>query len=434
MIETPEVSGIGDNFRFVWASLAIEAELRRFYQRGDALMADLLIAAISERDGKSVRKLIHRTTINLKAGETRTRLAKYLGERRGDVPWIDVMEQLCFLGADRYEEGEPTIDLRDVDPRERPRWFLYPYLEHGGPTILFGPGGTGKSYLSLAMALTMATGHPVFGRLVGPPVPVLYLDWETDQFTHAERLQALCKGMGGISLTRPIYYRRMVGSLGDQLGAVQREIERLGVGGGVVDSLAAARGGEPESADVTNRTMTAVRSLLIPMLIVDHVSKAVMNTQRGEGRLSPFGSIYTENRARNTWSVRRAGEEGGDEFDIGLVHEKTNNGRYQKRHAFHLSFVNVMDGQGEERPDSASIQAIDIGDVAGFEAELTLAERILRFLREQPDGTGTPEDVAEALGLEKKAVAPRFSELKKRGQLVYLADRKRYGLAAKGAA
>jgi hypothetical protein len=424
------ISVIGDNFKFTWASLALEAELRRFVQRSDALMADLLIAAIGEQDGRAVRKLIHRTTLNLKAGETRTRLAKYLNERRSDVPWIDVLEQLCFLGADRYEEGDPTIDLRDVDPRERPRWFLYPYLEHGGPTILFGPGGTGKSYLSLAAALTIATGSPFFGQLVGQSVPVLYLDWETDQYTHAERLQALCKGLGGVRLPNAIYYRRMVGSLGDQLGAVQREIERLGIGGGVVDSLAAARGGEPESADVTNRTMTAIRALAIPTLVVDHVSKAVMNSTRGEGRLSPFGSIYTENRARNTWSVRRAGEEGGDTFAVGLVHEKTNNGRYQKRHGFELSFVNAMDGQGEERPDSASIRSINLADNPDFEADLTLSERVLRFLRDQPAGTATPEETAAALGVDKKAVAPRFSELKRKGALIYLNERRRYGIAS----
>jgi hypothetical protein len=294
--------------------------------------------------------------------------------------------------------------------------------------VLFAPGGSGKSYLSLAAAVTIASGVPVFGTPVAAPGAVLYLDWETDSWTFAARLRALCKG-AGVAPVPPIYYRHMVGSLAEGLHAVHREVARLGVIAAFVDSLATARGGEPESAEVTNRLFTAMRSIDRPVFGVDHVSKAAMKDDPGSGgRLSPFGSVFTENRARNTWSVRRAGEEDGDEFDVALVHEKTNNGRYQKRHAYHLVFVNTSDAQGEERLDSVTIRPAELGRIAAFEATQTLPERILRYMRDSRDGTATPDEVAGALGIDRSKIAPRLSELRSTGKVVYLAGRQRYGL------
>lgn len=425
-VERPEVKVLGDVYRFRWLSFCLEAEVSRFVEHRESLVADVLIAVIA--DG-GVRKLIHRSTLNLKAGETRGRLAKQLTERRQDVPWATVLEQLCFLAIDTWQEGKPSIDLRTVDPLARPRWFLRPYLEHGGPTVLFAPGGSGKSYLAMAAAITIASGRSLFGALVGAPGPVLYLDWETDQFTHAERLRAICRG-AGIHELPPIYYRHMVGALLEALPAVQRECAELGIVAAIVDSLATARGGEPESAEQTNKAMTGVRGLGLPTLIVDHVSKAVMQAHERSGRLSPFGSIYTENRARNTWSVRRAGEEASDDFVVALIHEKTNNGRYQPRHAYKLAFTNVLDQTGEEHLEAMRLQTWNIADVVEFETELALPQRILNYLRRQEDGTATPEEFAEASGKPLGQIRPRFSELAGKGKIVRLPDRRRYGLMA----
>jgi RecA-family ATPase len=73
-------------------------------------------------------------------------------------------------------------------------------------------GGTGKSFFGLALGVTQATGWPVLGELDGEPGPVLYLDWEADEGTHAERLAAITLG-ADVPEAPAIYYRRMVASL-----------------------------------------------------------------------------------------------------------------------------------------------------------------------------------------------------------------------------
>ena len=421
---------LGELFRFSWPTLGLEAELSRFVERRDALVAELLIASVGLANGHATRRLLHRSNLNLLAAETRGRLAKDLTERVDSVPWRDVLEQLVFLSIERWREGEPTIDLRAVDPDARSRWFVRPYLEYGGPTVLFAPGGSGKSYLASALAITIASGEPLFGQLCARPGPVLYLDWETDEYTHAERLRALCRG-ADLPALPPVFYRRMSASLAESLPIVQRELGRLGAVAAIVDSLAAARGGEPESAEVTNQSFSAVRAIRVPTVLVDHVSKASMVTPAmGSAHLTPFGSVFTENRARNTWSVHRSGEEDAQEFAVALVHEKTNNGRRERRHAYTLSFTSALDRQGEERLLAARLRPCDLAGVADFEVRLSLAERIMRHLAAQPDGTTDPSEAATVLGVDRQAVAVRLSDLKRRGRVVYLADRRRYALAA----
>lgn len=431
VIETPKVNTIGDAYRFLWPTLGLEAELSRFHERSDALVSEVLIAAAVFEDGKSSRKLLHRSNLNLMAARSRTELANNLLRRREDVDWNALIEQFCFLAIERWRDGDPTIDLRDVDFTQRPRWFIKPYLEYGGPTVLFGPGGTSKSFFALAMAVTVASGRPVVGRLQGPPGPVLYLDWETDEYTHAERLRGICSGVGTAGVP-PIFYRHMLGSLSESLPIVQREIARLGVIMTVVDSLAAARGAEPESAEVTNKLFTGIRALCVPALCIDHVSKAAMR-EAGDGRLSPFGSIFCENRARNTWSLRRAGDENSDEFAVAFVHQKTNNGRYQKGHAFHLRFSNVTTDREEERLQSLTIRSCDLADVPELESSQPLHERITSYLARQSEAAATAEAVADALLVDLKTVRARMSQLKSKGTLISLADH-RYGLGAAGRA
>lgn len=428
----PEVIPVGDAFRFRWPDLLLEADLGRFAEHRDSLTAELVIATVGlDAGGAAVRKLFFRTSLNLLAGETRSRLAKNLAERRPDIPWQKVLEWVCFVGVEKVREGEPTVDLRTVDPDTRPRWFLKPYVEYGGPTVLFAPGGSGKSYLAEAAAVTAASGRNVFGFAPATPGPVLYLDWETDKYTHAARRLAVCRGAGIDPDGVEIHYRRMVTSLMEGLGAVLREVARLGVVFVVLDSLAAARGGEPESADVTTRLFGAVRALTVPALCIDHVTKTqVRGDDTGEGRLSPFGSVMTENRARNTWSVHAAKEEGGTHLDVVLKHQKTNDGAYQKPHGYRLVFESRTDAVGEERIHAVSVTPTDPARMPNFRATLSLPQQILAHLSDTSDGTASVDELAEALGKDRKEIAPRASELKRRGQLVYLNDRQRYGLAS----
>ena len=74
-------------------------------------------------------------------------------------------------------------------------WDITEVLSRGDRMVLYGEFGSGKSWIALHMALTLAAGRPWFGY---PTVPrrVLYIDEEMNPRTTWRRLKRLTMGMG----------------------------------------------------------------------------------------------------------------------------------------------------------------------------------------------------------------------------------------------
>lgn len=408
----PELEVVDDRYRFTWPS-GIVAELERFSEHRDELSAELTIYSGRQPNAG----LVHSARLNLMSTQTRDRVAAACAKREPELAWDSMLEQLCFLARDRYRAGEPSVDLRELEPAIGTRWRLEPFIEQAGPTVLFADGGSGKSILGLAMAMTVASGHPILGCLHGPAAPVLYLDWETDSATAYERMTAIAAGANLAELP-PVFYRRQVASLIESAGEIRREITRLGAGLVVVDSLGAARGGEPESADITIRTFVAARSLGVPWLGIDHVTKA-----NGNNGTRPFGSTYTHNLARLTWGADKAQEEGEDHIVVSLANFKRNNGRRLARLGYRIAF----DNDGADALRAVRFTKTDLAGVPGLAEKLPLRQRILAELRQGPM---TLSVLAEELGQDIRAVSARAGEMVKGGELVRLEDR-RVALAAR---
>lgn len=68
----------------------------------------------------------------------------------------------------------------DVMPREM-RWLWYPYIPSSAASLFFGPGGGGKSHITVAIASALSNGKPLPGQEVGgKPQKVLMLSAEDD--------------------------------------------------------------------------------------------------------------------------------------------------------------------------------------------------------------------------------------------------------------
>jgi hypothetical protein len=408
----PELSVKGDIYRFLWPC-GIEAELDRFSEHRDELTVELTI-----RSSRPPRPgLLYSARFNLMSIQARTSLVRALAAREPDLDWGGLVEGLCFLARERYRTGDPSIDMRFYERTQVGRWLVEPFVERAGPTILFADGGTGKSLTALAIAVTAATGTSVIGQLHGDPVPVMYIDYETDADTFEERLDAVLVG-AGIRDRPPIFYRRMSASLTESAANLRREITESSIGLVFIDSLGAARAGEPESADVTIRLFNAARSLGVPWLGVDHVTKAI-----GNDSTRPFGSTYTHNLARLTWAADKAQEEGENLLVVSLTNRKRNNGRLLPRQGHRLEFEMA----DHDRLRAVRFRAADLTQVAGLAEKLPLRQRILAELRPGPQHLA---DVAEHLGADVKAVSARAVELARKGVLVKLEDH-RYALAAR---
>ena len=93
----------------------------------------------------------------------------------------------------------------------------------------------------------------------------------------------------------------------------------------IVDSIAVACGGAPESAELANRFMLALRRLRVGSLLIAHVNRSETGDQK------PFGSAFWANNARSTWFIQRS-DEASDERRVTatMFHRKVNIGG--KRH------------------------------------------------------------------------------------------------------
>lgn len=366
---------IGDTYLFNWPEEGVEITLDRIHESKVGIGGRISVRSAI------FGKLHSPSNFNCTSQAPRQALARALSERDAGIDWGAAIEQVCELTQQRWEEGEPLIDLSEAEPSTTSRWAYEPWIETGGPTILFADGGVGKSVFALAIATALTTGTPILGGTVlGEPGPVLYLDWETSWQVHSERLRALCLAE---DLQLPhIYYQSMTASFAESASAIRKKIAQHGIRYVVVDSLGAARGGEPESAETTIRLFNAGRTLGVPWLGIDHVTK------NGGDKTRPFGSTYTHNLARLTWSMERAQEEGEDATSIVLTNHKSNNGRLSYRRGYKVDF---MLGDTDELVEIV-IQPQDIRDMPAMRKKLRRQDQIFAAMREM-NRAATAEDI-----------------------------------------
>lgn len=75
----------------------------------------------------------------------------------------------------------PKLLRADTIEPQQAHWLWYPYIPAKSSSMLFGPGGVGKSYLTCAIAAAVTTGTPLPGQSRGVrPQKVLMLSAEDD--------------------------------------------------------------------------------------------------------------------------------------------------------------------------------------------------------------------------------------------------------------
>jgi len=256
------------------------------------------------------------------------------------------------------------------------------------------------------------------------PCPVLYLDWETDAATHAERLSAIQRGDGAPNTAPVIRYKRMAGSLVENVEAVKAEVDTHNIGLVIVDSLLAAAVGPLEESNTVRGFVQSLRYLNTGILIITHTTKSDTSSD------SPFGSIYWRNMARNTWLVEAARIEGDPVTRIRMQHTKSNNGTLREQHGYEIHFQNERDGDTEALK-AICIRTCDLSAVPEFTERLSLWTRVSAALA---GGALTRQEIIDELLLdesEAKQLAVRLSEWQKLRRVINLPGHK-WGLLSRG--
>lgn len=355
------------------------------------LTVSCALPAIASRSGH-----IFRGRFNFSSPTTRTSMAKHLATRTNGagIDWPELLEQFCVAVLDAESEGQPFARIGRLPQRMAERFAVDPLLPLGKTTILFGDGGVGKSYLAVGLAVSLETGCEVVPGFSAVRMPVLYLDWESDQADLDERVKAVS---AGAEIEPPeILYRRCIGPLRAQLEAVARQITAERIGFVVVDSVGMAMGTSSETGGDSNQgaielfealgELGAGRQIGVTVLAIDHVSKEASRNEGGAGK--PYGSGYKAFLARATWELRQGKDADADgTMHLGLYQQKANNSR---RHPpIGLRYVNE-----EGRLVYWAREAIT---EPTLEKGLSQSERIYAALRTEPM---TDAALAERTGID----------------------------------
>ena len=314
----PEVTANAGIYHYLWPDYKVEMTLDRLREHGDNLSAEIVVR--SSQPGISPH--LHHARQNLTSTAAKRTLIKVLNEQASGLPWVQLVEQACVLTLRKHREGEPIELIGSLKRRGPAPWLLSPLLVEGEVNLIYGPGGSSKSYLAVLAALLVSAGHKHSG-LDARQGDVLYLDYETSQDEINDRASLLQAGIGIQDVS--FFYRRCAQSVADDIEWIQRKVVDGHIALVIVDSVRAAlgAGGIGDASDSAIRYLTALRSLRVTSLSIDHVAK-------GDLAEGPYGSIYKFNYARNVWELKKQTTPGSNEMVVGLYHRKMNNGQLLK--------------------------------------------------------------------------------------------------------
>ncbi len=277
-------------------------------------------------------KLAGPERLNLLSGRSIKMLANTLASRDDRIDWYAVLSLACSQSVERHRDGNP-LEPHTYQADTARRWLLEPFLEADGWTVLYAQKGTAKSYLAMAISLSVATGLPIFGHTPAITGPVAYLDWEASRHEFDIRLTKLRKPLE-IEDDPPIFYRFGESSLYSSVPGLIRRFSELGVVMAVIDSKSVAMSGAP-AGEAVLEINRGIRRLGVPVLLIDHKSKAAIG---GKDPDMAIGSVHTGNAARMVWSASRGETDGPGEISQYLKNTEANNGPRANPVSIHFSF------------------------------------------------------------------------------------------------
>ncbi len=385
---------------FPWPEYHIRAELQQVSQE---CVGNLVVKY--EADGDS-RVLLPITTVNLLSLATRSQIIKKLANHL-EIDWDAALSFIVQMTAEKVAAGEPAAAIGMKPDTMKLDYQLYPILEKGQPTTIYGPGSSAKSYLAEYIAVLVQAGiaSPFWIPTQGN---VLYLDWETCQGDHQRRAWAIKKGLlqEGCAIDMDVCYQYRFCSqpVVTDIYAIQKMVSDGKVSLVIIDSQMAATGYGPDPAQAATIYYNALRSLHCTTLTLDHVNKEDWRAQASES-VGPYGSVVKYNRSRSQFEIQKSQNPGDKFLELSLIHRKHNEGKLLKPIGVRINFNE--DNQGVL--ESTTFQRCDIADNPAFAKNLGHKDRMVALLKHGPLRV---KDIADALGISGAVVSARFHDNK----------------------
>jgi DNA-directed RNA polymerase specialized sigma24 family protein len=354
------------------------------------------------------------SNLNLKAKRSVKELGLYIAEKiyaerweTADKEFIEVWTRaFCDVVEEILNDYLTPPKPKELKPADNPEptWLIDKLIPLDAPTILYAPGGSGKSFISFFVALCVQNGISFFGRT--QQCRTLYLDWEADEFEFQRRLRKITNGLSDtVEITNGYPgYLRMYAPLPEVANYILEITAEEDYKFVIIDSAACALGGDMNDAAVVTKFFNVVRRINtcgITTLIISHISKA---EQTNDGKKSPYGSVYFLNFPRLAWELRSKYDAEAREFNVGMFCRKINNSEQIKPFGMKMIFDE----------DSVTFTKADMEILESIDKRENVTEAILELLQEKPL---TAKEVAHELEIDVATAKTLLSRLKKAGKV-----------------
>jgi hypothetical protein len=320
LVSIPEVGGL---VRFAFDDIG---------QRAHVLEAD--VTTYQEIPGVTQERFTAR--LNILSLSNRESYRRQLDEMYGKGIWTGLLSKACQMAHTAHRERDWSVDLEAVDVSMETVYAVPPFVIDRLPTIIFGPGGIGKTYFTLGMALAVMRGEPFLGRPTQKGA-VLFVDYEGNETSTKKRLRKL----GLQSFRDFVYWPARGRPFADMLPALRSKMAKKSVGLTIVDSAALACGDNPRDEQVANAYFNALAKLDCSSVTISHMTR----DERDD--VHPFGSIFWFNSARMVWNMKGSEEEENPRH-LGLFNTKSNEDIKHRPIGVRIDFGDVVELSKEE--------------------------------------------------------------------------------------
>jgi len=374
MAGAPTTTRIGDEIYVVWPG-RVTVQFSHFAQAPWGLQAE--VSVLSEVAGE-----LGWGQVQMTSSESRGKFAKRLGEDAGAL-----FDRACREALACWRRPAAWMSLHPRSQGAVP-WMWTDWIPANQITVLYGDGDSGKSLLALTLAVCALSGLPLAGTWpIGRAESVLYVDYESTADDHQHRLALLTRALEVPDLSGLFYLSasRPAQELGAELRAQRDRTHATLL---ILDSLGAACGGEPESAQSALAVINTLRQMgpACTVLVLAHVSKAAM-VEKGAHRKA-YGSVYVRNGPRANLEMRRLEDVPG--LSVTLRVDK-NNLLHHKPAAIGLALELTDDGMAWRQTEAPV-------------TKVSARVQLLRILPTNPDDARSSGTLAKRLGLDDAAV------------------------------
>jgi hypothetical protein len=245
-------------------------------------------------------KVLFISYIELMDINERWKLAKHLEIIENNINWQELLTIAFTKLINEILTHDAPTKLQEVPPQSH---YFIKHLIAEPFSLIFAPGGSGKSYLSLLVATAIQNGISLDGVEVEKPYNVLYLDWETSQDDLARRFTLIKKGLQ-MEVESP-FYRSLAFPLAYEFDKILDDIVRYDIKLLIIDSVVPALGGDITKAEIVGDFFGMLKQFYLTnqtrSLLLTHISK---QDKKGDNEKSPIGSVYFENYPRLVWELK----------------------------------------------------------------------------------------------------------------------------------